>query len=689
MALIAMVCTVQAAGYSGLTMQWGPGQVYFEIYKNNGYYYSADPYYYYGSDYYYFPNNFRYNYNSQWYYQNSGWFYYNGNNWYRDNAWRYYDNYWYNPTYSYYYYPTAFYSTDYSMISSVEQIDKPYCTDIDIATRPITINEGQTSYEDFYIDNKSNFIFSISRVIVVENDSEVEIDPYSIDDFIPDNSSGTVTLRVQADPGIESKSTTAYLKIEGYFDDSEQDCSFSDISENFQTYVKGSEIQQAETDSGSTDYSTAEFSGASPSNYYYNNVTDSYNTVDSFNTTTNYLSENSISGTTACSNIISYTKRFFLAKNDSKKEYFIVKNDSDKAFFVESIQAFDDSEFFTTTALKADGTSINAHGALQVPIRVDSFENSAGKTASGTFKISGVFEDNSYCGTDSIGNNDFSISAIEDDPETPNQNDFQIFFPETIQVPENGPQQITVTIVNNTGNSGYIKVYSPDAFVDPQAIVIPSTSNSVSAKITISNLDANKAWLFYDIFLPNFTTLSRVSKIVKVKAITATPQPQPQPIQQNPNIDIQTTVQPLNDGNYNLNVTVQNQSNFPVSGSIEVDLPSGWEIQGNPNVSLGAMESRTIMLQAMPPSGFNDKDVQAQMLFQTSTGFNFSEPILLKANRPAFAAMFTAFAVLGANAFWLGLLVLALIAVSAFYFAAKIQNENSEEAKLKWKKSAN
>lgn len=581
-----------------------------------------------------------------------------------------------------YYYPITAFDTK---AIQVQEIDKPYCSDIDIATSPLTVREGEESLQGFYIDNKSNFEFQVSDIMVTEVDSELDISPYQVDEFIPANDYGTAYLLVQVAPGIEGKTTTAYLKLEGSFSNGTS-CSFSDISESFQTIVKGIEAEQTSTN----DWATIEFSEPSISNYYSNNVV-----VDSFNqTTNNYLEENNTYSSekyqfkprttpTSCSSIISYTKAFNLSKNDSKTQYFTVKNDSDKAFYVESIQAFDDSPYFTTTALKADGTSINAHGALQVPVKVESFENSAGKTAAGTFKISGVFEDNSYCSADSIGNNEFSISAVAEEPAELTGG-LQLFYPERIEVPTNGQASFTLTVLNSTGNSGYIRIYSNDAIVDATAISL-SGAESQTARITVQGLDLNASWIVFDIFLPDRTFNSRIAKIVKVKAQST---PTPTPLPQNPDIGIQTTVQPLADGNYDLNVTVKNESNFPVSGSIQADLPTGWKVSGNSNVNLGPLESRTIVFRAMPPSGFNDKDVQGTIGFETSNGLIFSEPILLKANTPAFAAVFAAFAVLGANAFWLGIISLIVVVLAVLYYTGKSQGQAAEDTMHKWKQSA-
>ena len=389
---------------------------------------------------------------------------------------------------------------------------------------------------------------------------------------------------------------------------------------------------------------------------------------------------------TSCSSISIFTKNFTLGSNDSRTQNFIVKNDSGKTFFIESIQAFDGNPNFIAKALNASGTSISAHNAITVPVRVESFGTSRSIEGFGTFKVSGVFEDNSYCSGGSIGSASFQVQVIAREPEQPNGNGFQLFVPETVKVSQQGAQ-FTITLVNPSGKSGYIKVYSPDAIVEPEVVAISSSQQSINALITVKGLDKNSAWLFYDFFFDSFNIPSKVSRLEKsIVSITPTPNPSPvpQPQPSNPQVSIESNVTSRNDGSYDLNVIVSNETNAPVSGSIEINVPNNWSIEGNTNVSLGAFESKTIQLKARP-EGFNEKDLQTTIEFKAASGARFSEPILLKANKPAFAA---AFAVLGANAFLFGLLVLIVVIIAGILYAAQKDSEKALELKETWTLSA-
>lgn len=683
----ALLIAGSASAYTGATVHWGPGNVYMEVYKDSGYYYTSSPFVYYGNHYYYFPYNFRYYYNSQWSYYSSGWYYYNGTVWHPDNSWAYYGTYWYQPAYGYYYYP--------STIISAEESSNAYCSSIDIAAYPVIMKEGEAGIADFEIENSSDFTFDISDVKIVEADSEIETRVYSFDNFIPENGSATLSIYISAPEDIGSKTSTAYLKIEGYFPSPGKQCAFSEISESFQMVVNegNDESREGWSDSGrssdsygSTTASFTDYSEYGYGDYYYDSF-NSYSIEDSYNTYYGDYYENGDSETasfeaaTACSNIVSYTKRFFLGENDSRTQYFTVKNNADKAFYIESIQAFDDSASFQTTIGKPSKTSINAFGTINVPVTVESFGNSLGKQASGTFTVSGVFEDNSYCSDTMIGNTEFLIQTAEPEPESP-QGTVTIFYPERIEVPKEGTA-FTLTILNTTGREGYIKVSSDSAIVDPVAVVIPAGEQSINATITVRDIDKNAGWVFFDFFMPEYSIQSKVAKIVKPKLLPQpSPGPSPSPIPQPeiPEVQISTEVFPQIDGSYDLNITIDNQSEFPVSGTVSIGVPEEWNIKGDTKVVLGEFEKKTVML-SLAPKESNEKDLNTVVSFRTSKGYVFSEPITLKANRPAFAAMF---AILGANAFLLGLLILIVIVACIAYFVLKRQKQSAKAAKDTW-----
>jgi len=661
LALAAIAAIVSIAGTAsacaGPTTYWGPGNVCFETYSNGAYYYTTSPYSYSSNYYYYFPNDFRYYYNSNWSYYNSGWYYYNG---------------------------AVYYQVYDPAIIRAQVQENTLCSDIDIASHPIEMTGGEAGLADFEIQNKGSFTFDITDIKVSEVDSEVYTQGYSFDEFIPENGSGIATIYIEAPEGIESKTTTAYLKVEGYFPSNGKECSFSDISESFQITVSASSSISDSADEGSG--TTASFSEASAtysdSGNYYSDSFNTYNIEDSYNTTYNYGEtgddgRGNFEEPVSCSNILSYTKRFFLGENDSRTQYFTVKNGSDNAFYIESIQAFDDSGYFHTSIGKPSKTSINAHGAMNVPVTVESTGDALGEQASGTFTISGVFEDNTYCSDTMIGNSDFLISTAEPEPSSP-EGSVTLYYPERIEVPRNGTS-FTLTITNTTGKEGYIRLSSDSAVIDPVAVTIPAGRESVNARITVQGIDRNAGWVFFDVFVPEHSFDTKTAKIVKA-GMQPYPQPQPNPEPSAPDIEIATKVSPQIDGSYDLNITVDNQSDFAVSGTVNLSVPSDWTVRGENRISLEKFGKRTIKL-SLAPKESNNRDINAVVSFRTSSGYVFSEPIVLKANTPAFAAMFV---LLGASGFWLGLLLIIIIIALIAYWALEEQKKKSAVSKDAW-----
>ena len=679
LALIAVLAIAgfANAGYSSLSVQWGPGQVYFEVYKGGSYYHSPNPYYYYGDYYYYFPNNFRYYYNSQWFYQPSGWFYYNGASWYRDNAWVFYDNYWFYPRHNYYYYPPYFEPT----IIQAQELDKPYCSGIDIATYTIQVQEGKTVYDAFWVENSSNFVFDIFSAEIIENDSEIEVIPTSVDAFAPEQGFAELSIRTQALEGIESKLSTIYVKVEGEFPETGLNCS---KTEGFKASIEGI-ADSEESDSATNDSSVQEFTQITLQPSSYQGSTASF-----YASTT---PEPAYSAPPAprppivpepkesCSSIQLFTKNYYLGENDSKTQNFIIKNSGEKTFYIESIQALEDSAVYNARALDTKASSINSKGALNVPVKVESFETAKDRMESASFQVSGVFEDNTYCSFTAVGASDFTVQIVAD-AEPAAQGNFTIYAPETIKVPSQGTE-FSFAFINTTGKQGYLRVYSPNASTNPEVIVIPEGKSSVSASISVRNLDVNKAWLFYDVFIEGFEIPSKISRLEKIQVGEGVPGPIVQPPSQepeSPQVSIESTVQPNIDGSYDLNVIVSNESNFPIAGNVEVDVPGDWSVEGSTDVSLNALESKSILLKARPKE-FNDEDVGAVITFSSSSGFRFSEPIFLKANKPAYAA---AFAVLGANSFLIGIIIVIVIVLGLAYYSIKKHKAHVEMHKERW-----
>jgi len=88
------------------------------------------------------------------------------------------------------------------------------CNEIDVITRTVSLNKGETDYFEFTIENNENEKFYVDYVNAYDNDSKIETSEYDYPSTVNANSEGKIKVKIKAN---QTGTATAYIEIRGHF----------------------------------------------------------------------------------------------------------------------------------------------------------------------------------------------------------------------------------------------------------------------------------------------------------------------------------------------------------------------------------------------------------------------------------------------------------------------------------------
>lgn len=112
------------------------------------------------------------------------------------------------------------------------------CSNIDVSSHTVRINEGQEEFESFTVSNRTNRNFIIDNVTITDSDNAFTSSAYQWDDRINANNSGTITARIKANSVSSEETGTANIQIRGHFSDGTT-CSSSQVGTTSFTVIVG------------------------------------------------------------------------------------------------------------------------------------------------------------------------------------------------------------------------------------------------------------------------------------------------------------------------------------------------------------------------------------------------------------------------------------------------------------------
>jgi hypothetical protein len=552
--------------------------------------------------------------------------------------------------------------------------------DVDIAendtiTHSITVEND--SDEDFFIQDFD--VFDDSPNFNTQLDPE--FDDSDFDDVIPANSTVTYNLEIDSDSVDDDETDTVFVEIRGEFEDGD-DCSFSDISEEFEVTVE---------DSG----------------------TDS----------------------SVCADITLDTPMIFIQGNETIVDALTLANNSAQNFFVDEFTITDKNYqlSFETLSIpdkvkfgESDLVTFEATG-YGYPTSFDgnAFLSMKGHFTSGstcfvsTKKLSFHYEGTQGDTCDEFYSNLPTVTILKGVSthdvflNNPSNYPATITFsltqgqvsPYVVHVPGNTATTQTLFFTNVEENQtltlnaqipgcdAYTQTSAllfsglddaPVQFVDPPAVLTLGNAKEFALSVKNKSAYAQDVQITLIpkpgtqtfshttlipgldeplIYLPTNILQGKSSVIIQMKSagyiVTHTAQ-----LNQATGIQVETeTVQgPSIQNTYTIDVTVTNPTPQAVEGEVVVDVPSTWNISGNPNLNMAPFSTETLTLTITPDKVLSNA-FQGHVYFNGSPHSSAGKNILFQAPSNPISA--TALAV-GSSGLWAGILVMLLL-VGAWY----------------------
>ena len=280
----------------------------------------------------------------------------------------------------------------------VERSSNGFCSDIDVETRTVFVDEEDVETADFSIRNNSGQDFFIDDVDVFESEREFDVSLVSHDTIARSDDSADLKVRVESNSVSRTEEGFGKIKVSGEFEDG-RSCSFDSVgTESFRVVV-----------------------------------------------------ENVSGGSAVCGNIKIDSFDFSLRENRTETKEIIIRNRSSKDFFVDNVQVSEDSTYLSAS-VRNEPTKISAFGSAKVEVRFESRAVPSRRTANVTLKVDGSFEDGKSCGFNDIKLTDrITILNTGDAVEA---DDIEVnVSPASISLEPGRLKKITVGVENNSNSS--------------------------------------------------------------------------------------------------------------------------------------------------------------------------------------------------------------------------------------------
>ncbi|MFH1392011.1 MAG: hypothetical protein ABIH20_06885, partial [Candidatus Diapherotrites archaeon] len=233
------------------------------------------------------------------------------------------------------------------------------CSDIDIVTRTIFIDEDDTETIRFDIINRGDDDFRVfdADVDVTNNSTYLDARDLDFDTLIRENDEGEIEIRLDSSSVSSDKEATVKVRIRGEFDNG-RSCSFSDIEESFRVWIDN------------------EGSGGSTSN--------------------------------SCSDIDFKQRTVSMDESDTETFKFDVENNGNDDFRITDVDVYESSSYLSVVDFDDRGT-IRDNDDLELEIELRSNSVSSDKTATVYVDIRGEFDDGKTCSFSQIGRESFKV----------------------------------------------------------------------------------------------------------------------------------------------------------------------------------------------------------------------------------------------------------------------------------------
>ncbi|MBU0636290.1 hypothetical protein KKE06_04665 [Candidatus Micrarchaeota archaeon] len=106
--------------------------------------------------------------------------------------------------------------------------DSPFCSKIDLDTDSVALDGGESTTQEFFIENNSEETFFVDGVNAYDNSTGVTVNENSFDDLVSPGERASVWVSIQANNTSATLHKTGFLKVWGHFNEGER-CGSSSI----------------------------------------------------------------------------------------------------------------------------------------------------------------------------------------------------------------------------------------------------------------------------------------------------------------------------------------------------------------------------------------------------------------------------------------------------------------------------
>lgn len=333
--------------------------------------------------------------------------------------------------------------------------------------------------------------------------------------------------------------------------------------------------------------------------------------------------------------------------------YAMIKNNSDWPFYLSETSFSTNNSFVTVESLTTNLT-VGAGQTGLVKGIVKAKTGSDGKNSQVALQVIGHLQNGQYCDSQSIES--VLIPVLIESASTPDVCTLtELIVPGPITY--TGGQNVTVNVAfrNDRDVSAVLKAHNNFATVNPQTVGL-SANQAGNVSFTVNQFTTTQSFLFLDVEQSGCETKSYVVLLQQNNNAPVVPPivPNTMLLDLDGNVTLQTT-----DGTYRVEVNMHNSGNQTVSGFLGLNLPDNWTTQNAQSVFVAAGQTKTVSFTVKPnttPTTIN----MGQIVFTPTVGKAQTKEIAFPIST---GIVGLAFAFLGGNLFWLGLLLLILLLV--------------------------
>ncbi len=443
-------------------------------------------------------------------------------------------------------------SSNYAFVN-VKQGTDSFCSDIEIYSNSVSMNENTTEYVSFNVRNNSDDRFYIKGVSPVEYESFFGASNYYNDSSIAANSTGKVELKVVSSEVSSDKTGTATLRIQGEFAGGKY-CNYSDIQKDFIVRVDDSQPAQScgniiinaydesiqENSNNTFSFSVRNYTDTGfyvdgfdvfDSSSYFNSVEnykpayipanssrdfsyrvtsnsvsysqtekininisghyDNGNYCSALNKTINFTVQNSSSQEGYCSDIYINSRNLSLSENNTHNYSFSVENNSGQRFYLERA-LIDETSSAVDFSNFGFSSSIERNSQKNISFTARTFNVSSYTSVPAYFKVQGRFENGSTCTLNDLSK---SFNVTINNSGSNNYCSEINVSTKTIRLSKGETSYPEFTIRNESDSRfyiDYVSVYDNSSAIDASATNYPSGINANSSSVIQARIKGNE-----------------------------------------------------------------------------------------------------------------------------------------------------------------------------------------------------